>query len=105
MAVLQHDAVIDVPAASQVHRQVVRKTVALDDLVVDPVVTLAYVEVEGYADGSSLVGAIRLAVREQHDLDVGAVDTDALVGLHRAFGGQPRAATLALRRDPDGGRP
>ena len=40
-ATLQHDAVIDVPAASQVHRQVVRKTVTLDDLVVDPVVTLA----------------------------------------------------------------
>ena len=135
VAVLQRDAVIDVPAASQVHRQVVRKTVALDDLVVDPVVTLAYVEMEttsplsalrarplgprlGGADsrnrvptplafgpGASLVGAIRLAVREQHGLEVGAVDSDALVGLHRAFGGQPRAATLALRRDPDGAAP
>ena len=104
-ATLQHDAVIDVPAASQVHRQVVRKTVALDDLVVDPVVTLAYVELEGYAAGSSLVGVIRLAMREQHGLEVGAVDTAALVGLHRAFAGEPRAATLALRHDSDGSPP
>ena len=39
------DVVIDVPPASQVHRPVVRKTVALDDLVVDPVVRLYLVDV------------------------------------------------------------
>ena len=39
------DVVVDVPAASQVHRPVVRKTVALDDLVIDPVVRLYLVDV------------------------------------------------------------
>ena len=105
-AALQRDAVIDVPAASQVHRQVVRKTVTLDDLVVDPVVTLAYVELAPPdLNGTSLVGAIRLAVREQHGIEIGDIDTDVLPELHRAFSGQPRAATLALRRASDGGAP
>ncbi len=40
------DVVIDVPPESQVHRPVVRKSVDLPDLVVDPVVQLHYVEVE-----------------------------------------------------------
>jgi len=39
------DVVIDVPAASQVHRPVVRKAVALDDLVIDPVIRCHLVEV------------------------------------------------------------
>ena len=105
-AALQRDAVIDVPAASQVHRQVVRKTVTLDDLVVDPLVTLAYVELAPPdLNGTSLVGAIRLAVREQHGIEIGDIDTDVLPELHRAFSGQPRAATLALRRASDGGAP
>ena len=133
-AALQRDAVIDVPAASQVHRQVVRKTVTLDDLVVDPLVALAYTTLPllalrarplgprlGSADSQervpaslafgspsgdlSLVGAIRLAVREQHGIEIGDIDTDVLPELHRAFSDQPRAATLALRRASDGGAP
>ena len=39
------DVAVDIPAASQVHRPVVRKTVALDDLVIDPVVRLYLVDV------------------------------------------------------------
>jgi uncharacterized 2Fe-2S/4Fe-4S cluster protein (DUF4445 family) len=39
------DAVIDVPAASQVHRQVIRKDADLRPVAVDPVVRLHYVEV------------------------------------------------------------
>ena len=40
------DAVIDVPPESQVHRQVVRKGIAVRDFEIDPVVRLHYVEVE-----------------------------------------------------------
>ncbi len=40
------DVVIDVPAASQVHRQVVRKRAGVDALPVDPVIRLHYVEVD-----------------------------------------------------------
>jgi uncharacterized 2Fe-2S/4Fe-4S cluster protein (DUF4445 family) len=39
------DVVIDVPADSQVHRQVVRKSAAIRDIKIEPVVTLHYVEV------------------------------------------------------------
>jgi uncharacterized 2Fe-2S/4Fe-4S cluster protein (DUF4445 family) len=39
------DVLVDVPAESQVHRPVVRKTVVLDDLVIDPVVHLYLVDV------------------------------------------------------------
>ena len=44
-AVVLGNAVIDVPAASQVHRPVVRKSIDLAEVVIDPVVTLHYVEV------------------------------------------------------------
>jgi len=40
------DVVIDVPAESQVHRQVVRKRAEVHDIEVDPVVRLHYVEVQ-----------------------------------------------------------
>lgn len=40
------DVVIDVPAESQVHRQVVRKAAEAHDIVVNPVVRLHYVEVQ-----------------------------------------------------------
>jgi uncharacterized 2Fe-2S/4Fe-4S cluster protein (DUF4445 family) len=43
---LAGDVVIDVPAASQVHRQVVRKDFQARDVEVNPVVHLHYVEVE-----------------------------------------------------------
>ena len=44
-AQLQGDVVIDVPADSQVHRQVVRKAAEVCDIQIDPVVRLCYVEV------------------------------------------------------------
>ncbi|MDX1691940.1 MAG: ASKHA domain-containing protein, partial [Acidimicrobiia bacterium] len=40
------DLTVDVPPESQLHRQVVRKRVEVEDLVVDPVVRLHYVPVE-----------------------------------------------------------
>ena len=40
------DAIYDVPPTSQVHRPVVRKSIDLGDLVVDPIIRLTYVEVE-----------------------------------------------------------
>ncbi|HEY0444164.1 MAG TPA: ASKHA domain-containing protein, partial [Candidatus Limnocylindrales bacterium] len=46
LAHLQGDALIDVPAESQVHRQVVRKGLDVRTFVIDPVVRLHYVEVE-----------------------------------------------------------
>ncbi|MGI9508372.1 MAG: ASKHA domain-containing protein [Geminicoccaceae bacterium] len=45
-AMLEGDLVVDVPAESQVHRQIVRKRAEVRDIELDPVVTLHYVEVE-----------------------------------------------------------
>ncbi|NNF24481.1 MAG: DUF4445 domain-containing protein [Rhodobacteraceae bacterium] len=45
-ATIQSDVVIDVPAESQVHRQVVRKRAEARDIVMNPAVRLYYVEVE-----------------------------------------------------------
>jgi uncharacterized 2Fe-2S/4Fe-4S cluster protein (DUF4445 family) len=42
---VQGDVVVDVPASSQVHRQVVRKAVEARDIELYPVITLHYVEV------------------------------------------------------------
>ncbi|QEN88241.1 DUF4445 domain-containing protein [Labrys sp. KNU-23] len=44
-AKLCSDVVIDVPPDSQVHRQVVRKSAAIRDIAIEPVVALHYVEV------------------------------------------------------------
>jgi uncharacterized 2Fe-2S/4Fe-4S cluster protein (DUF4445 family) len=44
-AQVQGDLVVDVPASSQVHRQVVRKAVEAHPITLDPVVHLRYVEV------------------------------------------------------------
>lgn len=46
MATLEGDIRIDVPAASQVHRQVVRKDCELHDIAIDPIIKLFYLEVE-----------------------------------------------------------
>jgi uncharacterized 2Fe-2S/4Fe-4S cluster protein (DUF4445 family) len=103
-ATLVGDAVIDVPATSQVHRPVVRKDVDLGGLVVDPLVALAYVELPT-ADGTSVVGLLRTALREQHGVVVDQVAPAVLPDLHGAFAGDPRAATVAWRRRRGDGAP
>ncbi|MGI9450614.1 MAG: ASKHA domain-containing protein [Geminicoccaceae bacterium] len=45
-AMLEGDLVIDVPAESQVHRQLVRKRAEVRDIELDPVVKLYYIEVD-----------------------------------------------------------
>ena len=79
---LRADAVIDVPASSQVHRPVVRKSIELGDLQIDPVVHLYYVSVPaaelglngpGQARGADASAAERLLTALAHDHGVGAV--------------------------------
>lgn len=102
LAALAADAVIDIPAASQVHRPVVRKAVTLEGLVVDPTVTLAYVELPApEAAGPSLTTVLTDALAAAHGIDVDRVAPGALAGL-AALGAGERTATAALRRHPDG---
>ncbi len=65
------DVVVDVPAASQVHRQVVRKDLDLAPIVVDPSFRLYYVEVPAARLGAveSASRALQEAVAGQHGLD------------------------------------
>lgn len=69
MARVLGDCVIDVPAESQVHRQVVRKELVLGDLDVDPRAHLYYVEVPDAARRSG-ESALAPLLCEQHGLDV-----------------------------------
>ena len=65
------DVVVDVPATSQVHRQVVRKDLDLAPIDVDPAFRLYYVDVPPavLGDAVSTATALRNAVAEQHGLE------------------------------------
>jgi len=64
------DVVIDVPAISQVHRQVVRKRAEVVNIDVDPVVRLHYLEVAEPTldDAASDLGRVLDALEDQWDL-------------------------------------
>ncbi|MGD9703432.1 MAG: ASKHA domain-containing protein [Acidimicrobiia bacterium] len=98
------DAVIDVPADSQVHRQVVRKHVDVTGLVVDPMITLAYVvvDVSLLGDARSAAELITSAIEAQHGRPDVRVPMHLLVSLHSAITNDEHAATVALRRTGSG---
>ena len=74
------DIVIDVPAESQVHRQVVRKRVEARDITLNPTIRLAYVEVQepDMHDPSGDLERLLDALAVQHDLTNIAVDQNLL---------------------------
>jgi uncharacterized 2Fe-2S/4Fe-4S cluster protein (DUF4445 family) len=101
-ATVHGDVVIDVPAASQVHRQVVRKELRQLDLppmAVDPLFALRYVEVPRVELGSGLSVAevVTAAVADQHGERLNSVAASVLPFLHEAIGGG--TATVATRGD------
>ena len=59
-AAVRGDAVIDVPAQSQVHSPVVRKAIDLGEIAVDPVVTLHYLELSTAELGDEISDAERV---------------------------------------------
>ena len=95
------DLVVDVPAESQVHRQVVRKDVDLGDLALDPVLVLRLVEVpEPTLDES--IGEIRRLVDSlatQWDLHHLTVDDGLVADVQRALAAGNRRVTVAIRDD------
>ncbi len=80
------DAVIDVPASSQIHRQVVRKSVDLDGLIIDPTVTLHYLELDELADddGTSVTTRVGDQLASDWSIDSVSFDPSVLSELHRA---------------------
>lgn len=98
MARVCGDAVIDVPAESQVHKQVVRKDLDLGAIVVDPGFTLLYVEVEpsGLGDAMTAARQLREAVAAQHARPEPSTSLAALRSAHRAIERGGGGATVAI---------
>lgn len=98
-ATIVGDVVLDVPPESQVHRPVVRKSVDLTDVVLDPVVHLYYIELppSRLGDAASMSDLVVEALRGSHDVTASTVALAALQRLHAAFANPDRAATVAVR--------
>ena len=90
------DVVLDVPPESQVHRQVVRKNVDLTGVVVDPMITLAFLSLGRFDDGRSAAEIIIEGVRADRGIHV-TVDRRALPLVVRALEKEAGDLTVALR--------
>lgn len=93
------DVVIDVPHDSQIHRQVVRKGATVDDLVLDPLVALHYVEVGPPDDdaGGSAFDEIARCVDEQWSTGPLRPHQAVLDRLHHALTADDGRLTVAVR--------
>ncbi len=96
------DVVVDVPAASQVHRQVVRKDLDLASVTVDPLFSLYFVEVPPARLGDrsrSAAAALLDAVEEQHGHERPTLAPALLPLVHGALAADGGALTVAIRDD------
>ena len=87
-ALLRGDVVIDVPADSQIHRQMVRKAAdEIRDLEIDPVVKLFYVELDrpSMADQTCDLTRLQEALRRDWELDGVEADLSFLQRLSAAM--------------------
>ena len=84
---VQGDVVVDVPASSQVHRQVVRKAAEVIDIELYPVITLHYVEVAepDMHDPSGDLSRLANALASEWQLTDLACDLKVLQGLQAAL--------------------
>jgi uncharacterized 2Fe-2S/4Fe-4S cluster protein (DUF4445 family) len=84
---VQGDVVVDVPASSQVHRQVVRKAAEVIDIELYPVITLHYVEVAepDMHDPSGDLTRLANALASEWQLTDLACDLRVLQGLQAAL--------------------
>jgi uncharacterized 2Fe-2S/4Fe-4S cluster protein (DUF4445 family) len=97
-AQLLGDAVIDVPADSQVHKQVVRKRAEVREIRLDPVVRLHYLEVEepDMERPSGDLQRLQEALRQQWQLGEVTCDLRSLQGLQKALRRGDWTATVAV---------
>jgi uncharacterized 2Fe-2S/4Fe-4S cluster protein (DUF4445 family) len=100
---LQGDVVVDVPASSQVHRQVVRKAADARDITLDPVLRVHEVEVErpDMHHPSSDLRRLLVALEREWQLTELACDPELLPSLQgtlRAGGWQVTVAVRAGRQ-------
>ncbi len=100
-ALVTDQLVVDVPPESQVHRPVVRKSLDLSDVVLDPNVTLAYLELAPsvLGDAESMADLVVAQLRDVYGRSVSRLSLPVLQRVHQAFAGQDRSATVAIRGD------
>ena len=100
-AMVLADAVVAVPSESQVHKQVVRKSVDLTGLVIDPQFSLFNVDVPKavLGDSESVTELIGEAVARTHGVDVRTWSTVVLRAAHRAAANDEGSVTIAIDRD------
>jgi len=93
------DVVIDIPAESQIHKQIVRKEVDSSDLVLDPVVELRYVELPPVTlgDNVTVLSLVRAALCNDWDVADLAIDSTALPQLQLAATASTVGLTICLR--------
>ena len=98
------DVVIDVPAISQVHKQIVRKDLDLEPITVDPSFSLFYLMIPEAQLGDSVSAADALAdaVAVQHKRKAPSVARRALNSLHSAIAKAEGEVTVAVRHTQDG---
>jgi uncharacterized 2Fe-2S/4Fe-4S cluster protein (DUF4445 family) len=100
---LRGDLLVDVPAESQLHRQVVRKRAEAWPVKIDPVLRLHYVEVEkpDMADPSSDFRRLAKALAEQWSLTDVRADLAVLRTLQKALRANDFAVTVCVRHGRD----
>src|SRR5271165_2585530 len=97
------ELVVDVPAESQVHRQVVRKRAEEHPIDIDPVVRLHYVEVSepDMHDPSSDFRRLQQALEVQWGVAVAEADLATLAVLQKTLRAGRWTVTVALRKGRD----
>ncbi len=105
-AIITGDVVIDVPASSQVHRQVVRKDLDLGVVAIDPGFGLHYLDVPmgRLGDETTMNDAVLSALADQHGVASPGVAPSALRSLHPALQHGDRSITVAVGRAESLGR-
>ncbi len=94
------DLVVDVPAESQVHRQIVRKRADARAVEVDPVVRAMYVEIAepDMHEPASHLRRLETALKETWNVTVAGVDAHVLRKLHATLEEGGYRATVLVRR-------
>jgi len=92
------DIVVDVPAESQIHKQVVRKAANIDGLIVDPLVTLHYLKFPENDTGDSCTSVVATQLHQDWGISDVAFDFALLPRLHDLTAATSEGLTVAVRR-------
>ena len=100
-ATVQGNIVIDVPAESQVHKQVVRKAITMRDITMDPATKLYFVEVEqpDMHEPTGDLERLQQALKNQWEIDHITADLTAICKLQPVLRKGQWQVTVALHKD------